>query len=49
VFTRRLEPENQRDFGLFHFADETAARVRGITYEGNWPRTIPESLRAAGR
>ena len=44
VFERQLEPENQRTFGLFHYADETQVRVRNVTYQGNWPRTLPASL-----
>ena len=42
----RLEPENQRTFGFFHYADETQVRVRNVTYHGNWPRVLPESLRS---
>ena len=26
--------------GLFHFAGQTAARVRNVVYRGNWPRTF---------
>ncbi len=45
ILERPIEPENQRTFGLFHFADETAVRVRNVTYEGNWPKALPESVR----
>jgi hypothetical protein len=41
VYERALEPSNRRDFGLFHFADESEARVRSVTYRGGWPRTLP--------
>ncbi|MCA9047471.1 MAG: DUF1583 domain-containing protein, partial [Planctomycetaceae bacterium] len=41
VFRRTLEPGNNRTFGLFHFADQTAVRVRNITWKGNWPRQLP--------
>ena len=44
VYERPLEPTNQRDFGLFRYADETEARVRNITYRGQWPRTLPPGL-----
>jgi tetratricopeptide (TPR) repeat protein len=44
VFERALEPTNQRLFGLFHYADETEARVRNLTYRGQWPHTLPPSL-----
>ncbi len=46
IFERTIEPTNQRFFGLFHYADETEARVRNVIQEGNWPRSVPESLRA---
>lgn len=41
IYQRELEPTNQRIFGLFHFSDETQARVRNIHYRGNWPKTLP--------
>ena len=49
VYERRLEPENQRSFGLFHYIDETSVRVRNVTYQGNWAKSIPESLRSGGK
>jgi hypothetical protein len=45
IYERRLEPENQRTFGLFHYADETEVRARDVTYEGSWPKAIPHGLR----
>jgi hypothetical protein len=27
-----------------HDADATRARVRNVTYQGNWPRALPGSL-----
>jgi hypothetical protein len=45
IYDRPLEPTNQRSVGLFHYRDETQVRVRNVTYQGNWPRTLPESLR----
>ncbi|NQV24185.1 MAG: DUF1583 domain-containing protein, partial [Rhodopirellula sp.] len=41
IYERVLEPTNQRTFGLFHFADETQARVRNIVWKGDWPRELP--------
>lgn len=41
VYERILERTNQRTFGLFHFADETQARVRNIVWKGDWPRELP--------
>ena len=45
IYQRLLEPTNQRFFGLFHYPDETQARVRNVTHQGNWRRSLPESLR----
>jgi hypothetical protein len=47
VAERTLEPTNQRTFGLFHFADETEARVRNVIYRGQWPRSLPASMRSS--
>ena len=41
IYQRTLEPTNQRIFGLFHYAGESTARVRDVTYRGNWPRELP--------
>lgn len=41
VYQRELDSTNNRTFGLFHFADETQARVRNVRYRGNWPLTLP--------
>lgn len=41
VYERTLQPTNQRTFGLFHFADETQARIRNIVWRGDWPRELP--------
>ena len=35
---------NQRQFGFFHYADETDVRVKEVVYRGDWPKTLP-SLR----
>ncbi|MFO0998932.1 MAG: DUF1583 domain-containing protein [Planctomycetaceae bacterium] len=40
VFSRELEPTNLRTFGLFHYADQTEARVRNIRWRGDWPKTL---------
>ncbi len=48
VYERPLEPTNQRAFGLFHFADETEVRVRGVRYQGRWPRALPPEVRSQG-
>ncbi|WDQ14696.1 DUF1583 domain-containing protein [Rhodopirellula sp. P2] len=36
VMDRALKPWNQRQFGLFHFADKTNARVRNLRWSGDW-------------
>lgn len=41
IMTRTLEPENQRTFGLFHYADQTEVRVRNLRWRGNWPKELP--------
>ena len=41
VYERPIEPTNQRLFGLFHFTDRTEARVRTMTYAGDWPKQLP--------
>ncbi len=45
IYERALEATNQRFFGLFHYADETEARVRKVHYRGDWPRSLPEAVR----
>ncbi len=41
VYERVIEPTNQRFFGLFHYTDRTEARVRSMTYAGDWGKTVP--------
>lgn len=36
-----LTPTN-RTFGLFHYADVTALKVRNIRWTGSWPKQFPE-------
>ena len=42
VYERKLESTNQRTFGLFHYSDQTEARVRNIVWRGDWPKQIPK-------
>jgi hypothetical protein len=44
VYERPIEPGNRRDFGLFRYADETEARVRNVTYRGQWPKVLSPGL-----
>ena len=41
IYERKLESTNQRTFGLFHYSDQTEARVRNIVWRGDWPKLIP--------
>ena len=42
VYERPIEATNQRTFGLFHYGDETEARVRNVVYRGDWPMQLPK-------
>lgn len=41
VYGGEIEPTNQRTFGLFHWADQTEARVRNVVWSGSWPQELP--------
>ncbi len=41
ILTRKLERENLRTFGLFHYSDRTEARVRNLRWRGEWPKKLP--------
>ena len=41
IYECTLHDSNRRTFGLFHYADQSEVRVRNVTMQGNWPRTIP--------
>ena len=43
VCSRLLETGNLRTFGLFHYADQTEARVRNLRWRGKWSRDLPQS------
>ncbi|MCA9070279.1 MAG: DUF1583 domain-containing protein, partial [Planctomycetaceae bacterium] len=43
IYQRQLESSNQRTFGLFHYADQTALSVRNVVMRGDWPKTLPPS------
>ena len=42
IYERLLEATNQRTFGLFHYSDQTEARVRNLVWRGDWPKQIPK-------
>jgi hypothetical protein len=37
-----VEMANDRVFGLFHYADQTEARVRNVVMRGIWPTKLPD-------
>ncbi|MBN9119886.1 MAG: DUF1583 domain-containing protein, partial [Planctomycetes bacterium] len=41
VYERAIESTNQRFFGLFHYTDRTEARVRSMTFAGDWGKALP--------
>ena len=42
IYVTQLDSTNQREFGLFHYANQTDVRVRGVLYQGDWPKTLPD-------
>ena len=40
IYERALEADNDRTFGLFHFADVSQLRVRNVTLRGDWPNAV---------
>ncbi len=40
VYERKLGPEIDRRFGLFHDRSRTAARVKNVVLTGNWPEKL---------
>ena len=45
VYERAIESTNQRFFGLFHYTDRTEARVRSMTYAGDWRKSLPPNAK----
>ncbi|NQV23256.1 MAG: DUF1583 domain-containing protein [Rhodopirellula sp.] len=41
IYERPLEASNQRNFGLFHDADQSQAVVRNVVWRGDWPKELP--------
>ena len=40
VYERKLGPDEERVFSLFHYQDRSAVRVRNVVLEGNWPKHL---------
>ncbi len=41
IYRGRVDPGNQRTFGLFHWGDRTEALARNIVWRGDWPKALP--------
>ena len=41
IYERPIEPNLGRQFGLFHYKDQTSAQVRNVVLRGRWPETLP--------
>lgn len=44
VFAGKLHLTNDRTFGLFHYCDQTEARIRNVVLKGDWPKNLPELM-----
>ena len=44
VYEGNIPAGNDRTFGLFHYADQTAVRVRNMNWTGHWPQVLPPIL-----
>lgn len=42
VFEAAIASWNQRQFGFFHYANQTDVRIRNVRYRGEWPKTLPD-------
>ena len=40
VYERPLESSSGRQFGLFHFKDQTSAQARNLVLRGHWPEAL---------
>lgn len=40
-FDMQIDDQDQRNFGFFHYADQTELRVRNVKWAGDWPKTVP--------
>lgn len=46
IFERPLEPENDRQFSLYHDKHATSVRVRNVVLKGDWPKSLSKDLLA---
>ena len=47
IYEHPLQPNNDRTFGLFHFADQGTAQARRVTMRGSWPTQLTEPQQLA--
>lgn len=40
VFEQEMDAANCRQFGLFHFVDQTTARIRNVKWRGDWSKSV---------
>ena len=41
IYRGEIDATNTRKFGLFHYADQSAVRVRNMKWTGSWPTKLP--------
>jgi len=44
VYESEGHPAHNRVFGLFHYKDQTAVRVRNVVLRGNWPQRLSAEM-----
>jgi hypothetical protein len=42
IYTRQMEPENERTFGFYHDKNRSAVRVRNVVMRGDWPEQLTD-------
>ena len=40
IYESDIAVTNDRTFGLFHYCDQSDARVRNVVLKGDWPKTV---------
>jgi hypothetical protein len=41
IYENDIAVTNDRTFGLFHYCDQSDARVRNVVLKGDWPKAVP--------
>jgi hypothetical protein len=44
ILSTTLAAGNRRQFGLFHFADQSSVRVRNMNWTGEWPKSVDPAV-----